>query len=209
MRRLFAAVALLGTLGACSNIPPYVGEPPPTLKDQKAEEAYLAVLARYSGRDEIYDGFDTRIFTGATLQTPAFREARVRRQAAFQVLPPPKVEALLAEEMAEAAKFHDVFFGVHLNDSRYDDFSQKRTIWRLALVTPAGEVTPLEVRRMGRADLNVQAFYPYTGLFWVGYRVRFPITFSNGEPVIPDGTSQVALRVASSLGKTELKMAAH
>jgi hypothetical protein len=205
---LFTAVALLGLLGACASTPPVVGEPAPTLEDPKAEEAYVAVLDRYSGRAEIYDGFDTRIFTGATLQTAAFREARVRRQAIFQVLPAAKVEALLAEEMADAAKFNEFFLGVHVNDYRYDDFAQKRSIWRLALVTPAGEVTPVEVRRIGRTDLNIRAYYPYTSVFWVGYRVRFPTTFANGQPVIPQGAEQVMLRVASSLGQADLKVSA-
>ena len=208
MRRLLVAAVLLGVLGGCANTPPVVGEPAPTLDDPKAEAAYTAVLDRYSGRQEIYDGFDTRIFAGATLQTPAFRDARVRRRALFQTLPAVKVEALLAEEQAEAAKFHEFFLGVHVNDYRYDDFSQRNSIWRIALVTPAGEVTPMEIRRIGRVDLNVRAYYPYTSLFWIGYRVRFPLTFSSGQPVIPEGTDQVLLRVASSLGSAELKMKA-
>ncbi|RKH40526.1 hypothetical protein [Corallococcus llansteffanensis] len=206
MRRLLVAVVLLGVLGGCANTPPVVGELAPTLDDPKAEAAYMAVLDRYSDRQEIYDGFDTRIFAGATIQTPAFRDARVRRRALFQTLPAVKVEALLAEEQAEAAKFHEFFLGVHVNDFRYDDFAHKKSIWRIALVTPAGEVTPVEIRRIGRVDLNVQAYYPYTSLFWVGYRVRFPLTFTSGEPVIPEGTEQVMLRVASSLGNAELKV---
>ncbi|MCY1042953.1 hypothetical protein OV208_16655 [Corallococcus sp. bb12-1] len=206
MRRLLLAVVLLGVFGGCANAPPFIGEPAPTLDDPKAESAYLAALDRYSDRKEIYDGFDTRIFAGATLQTPTFRDARVRRRALFQTLPAAKVEALLAEEQAEAAKFHEFFLGVHVNDMRYDDFANRNSIWRLALVTPAGEVTPVEVRRIGRADLNVRAYYPYTTLFWVAYRVRFPRTFTEGQPVIPEGTEQVMLRVASSLGKAELKV---
>ncbi|MBJ6764036.1 hypothetical protein JGU66_24955 [Myxococcaceae bacterium JPH2] len=207
MRRLLVAV-LVVLSGACASTPPLVGEPAPTLDDPKAEAAYRTVLDRYSARDEIYDGFDTRIFTGATLLTPAFREARVRRQGLFQVLPPAKVESLLADELADAAKFHEFFLGVHVNDYRYDDFAQKRSIWRLALVTPTGEVTPVEVRRVGRADLNLRAYYPYTSVFWVGYRVRFPTTFANGQPVIPPGTENVMLRVASTLGQAELKVSA-
>lgn len=209
MRRLLVATVLLGVLGGCANTPPIVGEPAPTLDDPKQEAAYLAVLNRYTGRQEIYDGFDTRIFAGATLQTPAFRDARVHRRALFQTLPAAKVEQLLAEEQAEAAQFHEFFLGVHVNDPRYDDFAHRRSIWRLALVTPAGEVTPVEIRRVGRADLNVRAYYPYASLFWVAYRVRFPQTFSNGQPVIPEGTELVTLRVASSLGNAELKVHAH
>lgn len=208
MRKPFFAVALLGLLSGCVTTPPTVGEQAPTLPDEQAEQAYRSVLAKYSGRKEIYDGFDTRVFAGATLQTPAFREARVRRQARFQVLPENKVEQLLAEERAEAAQVHEFFLGVHLNDTRYGDFDPKRSIWRLALVTPAGEVTPTRVVRVGRANLDMRAYYPYTSVFWVGWEVHFPTTLSNGQPVIPPGTQQVTFRMASSLGMAELTMSA-
>ncbi|MBN8228242.1 hypothetical protein JYK02_12060 [Corallococcus macrosporus] len=206
MRRLLVAAVLLGMLGGCASTPPSVGEPAPTLDDPKQESAYLSVLDRYSDRKEIYDGFDTRVFAGATLQTPTFREARIHRRAIFQTLPAAKVEQLLAEEMSEAEKFHEFFLAVHVNDYRYDDFAHRNSIWRIALVTSAGEITPMEIRRLGRSDLNVRAYYPYASLFWVTYRVRFPKAFANGQPVIPEGTEQVMLRVASSLGNAELKV---
>jgi hypothetical protein len=208
VRRLLGAVALLGALVGCSNLQPVGVEPTPSLDDPKQEAAYQALLNRYTDRKEIYDGFDTRIFAAATHQTPTFRSARVHRQALFQTLPAQKVEQLLAAEQAEAEQFNEFFVGVHVNEPRYDDFAHRKSIWRMALVTPAGEVTPVEIRRMGRTDLNVRAYYPYTGLFWVGYRVRFPKTFSNGQPVIPEGTDTVMLRIASSLGKAELHVKA-
>lgn len=208
MRKPFATVALLALLGGCVTTPPSVGEQAPTLPDEQAEQAYQSVLAKYSGRKEIYDGFDTRVFAGATLQTPTFREARVRRRAAFQVLPASKVEQLLAEERTEAAQVHEFFLGVHLNDSRYADFDMKRSIWRIALVTPAGEVTPTRIVRVGRADLEMRAYYPYTGVFWVGWELHFPTTLSDGQPVIPPGTEQVTLRLASSLGQADLTVSA-
>ncbi|WP_164018375.1 hypothetical protein [Pyxidicoccus trucidator] len=208
MRTPFATVALLALLGGCVTTPPSVGEQAPTLPDEQAEEAYQSILAKYSGRQEIYDGFDTRIFAGATLQTPTFREARVRRQAAFQVLPENKVEQLLAEERTEATVVHEFFLGVHFNEFRYADFDLKRTIWRLALVTPTGEVTPTRISRLGRVDLNMRAYYPYTGVFWVGWELHFPTTLSNGQPVIPPGTEKVTLRLSSSLGKAELTVSA-
>lgn len=208
MKKLLATGALLGMLSGCSSLPPAVGEQAPTLHDESAEEAYRALLNKYSANQEIYDGFDTRLFAGVTLQTWTFREARVRRQAAFQVLPPPKVEQLLAEERAEAGQVHEFFLGVHVNDYRYLDFDFKRSIWRMALVTPAGEVTPVRIRRLGRADLEMRAYYPYTSVFWVGYEVQFPTVMSTGQPVIPPGTDKVMFRLASSLGKAELKVSA-
>lgn len=208
MKKLLATGALLGMLSGCSTMPPAVGEQAPTLHDENAEAAYRALLHKYSGQQEIYDGFDTRLFAGVTIQTMTFREARVLRQAAFQVLPPPKVQELLAEERAEAAQVHEFFMAVHVNDYRYLDFDFKKTIWRMALVTPAGEVTPVRIRRLGRADLEMRAYYPYTSVFWVGYEVQFPTVMASGQPVIPPGTEQVTFRLASSLGQAEMKVSA-
>jgi hypothetical protein len=201
------ALALLALAG-CARVPPSVGDPAPTLRDLEAERAYTKTLERYSDRGEIYALFDTRLFAGATLQTPAFREARVRRQAAFELLPPAKVDALLQEEMAQAAEAHELFLGVHVNESRYDDFDSRSSIWRVVLVTPSGEVTPLQVRRLGRADLPMRAYYPYVGGFWVGYRVRFPLQHADGTRVIPADSARVTLRLASSLGQLDLDVAA-
>jgi hypothetical protein len=44
--------------------------------------------------------------------------------------------------------------------------------------------------------------------FWVAYRIRFPRKTLDGDAVIPAGTSTVLLRVASTLGKVEMKFPA-
>lgn len=208
MRKPFPLVALLALLAGCVTTPPTVGDPAPTLPDEQAEEAYQNTLAKYSGRHEIYDGVDTRAFVGVTLQSMAFREARVRRRAAFQVLPENKVEQLLSEERTQAAQVNEFFMGVHLNDYRYGGFDLKTSIWRIALVTPTGEVTPIRIIRIGRSDLDMRAYYPYVGVFWTGWKLQFPTVLSNGDPVIPPGTKQVTLRMASALGKAEMTVSA-
>ncbi|AKQ65355.1 putative lipoprotein [Myxococcus hansupus] len=209
MKQRFVAAALVGLLAGCVTTPPTaVADPPPSLPDEHAEHSYRKILARYSDSREVYDGFDTRLFAAVTLQTVPFREARVHRQAAFQQLPAPKVEQLIAEEREKATQSHEFFMGVHFNDAAYADFDYKHTIWRLALVTPAGEVTPSRIRRLGRVNLQTRAYYPYTSIFWVGWEVQFPTQMSDGRPVIPPGTEKVTFRMASSLGKAEMTVSA-
>jgi hypothetical protein len=198
--------ALLLALAGCVTVPPQVGDSAPVLKDERQEEAYQKVLARFSGRDEVYKGFDTVLFATATLQTEAFREARLHRQALFKALPPERVRENLAQEIAAAAGTHELFLGVYVYDYHYDDFDRPNSIWNVELVTPAGTVRPLSVERVGRADMEMRAYYPYTGVFWVGYRLRFPALFSNGALVIPANAEWVLLRLASTLGKAELRM---
>ncbi|MDY7229463.1 hypothetical protein [Hyalangium rubrum] len=206
MKKVLPVAALLGVLAGCTNTPPTIGDPAPQLTDRRAEKVYQDIFERYSDRGEIYDGFDTRLFAGASFQTVAFREARVQRQAQFQLLPKSRVEELLAKERAEAEQFHEFFLGVHVNDYRFDDFDQKDSIWRVVMLTPSVEVEPLSITRVGRADLNLRATYPYLGVFWVGYRVRFPKVLPNGAPVIPESATHIHLRLASTLGHSELRV---
>jgi hypothetical protein len=198
--------ALLGLLSGCTTTPPTIGDPAPQLNDRRAEQLYQEIFDRYSDRAEIYDGFDTRMFTGATFQTMSFREARVHRLAEFQFLPKPRVEELLAKERTEETQFNEFFLGVHVNDSHFEDFSNRHSIWRIVMLTPSVEVEPVSIERIGRANLDMRSMYPYLGVFWVAYRVRFPKVLADGTPVIPDSATHVHLRLASTLGHAELRV---
>ncbi len=200
-----AGCALLILLSsACTLSPPRVGEPGPSVPSVAEEKAYQETLERYTDHAEVYDLLNTRMFTAITYQSWPFREARVHRLALFQVQPRAVVERNLAVERSAFESFHEFFLGVHLNSYRYDDFDRRNSIWRIALVTDAGETTPSSVERIGRSDLNMRAIYPYMDEFWVAYRVRFPRQAANGGPVIPPGTGRFTLRLASTLGKAEL-----
>lgn len=207
MKKGLRVAALMGLLSGCTTTPPTIGDPAPQLNDRRAEKAYQEVFDKYSDRAEIYDGFDTRLFAGATFQSLEFREARVQRQAEFQVLPKPRVEELLGQERTEEAQYNEFHLGVHLNDHRFEDFAdRKRSIWRIVLLTPEGEVEPVSVERIGRSNLDRRATYPYLGVFWVSYRVRFPKLKQDGTPVIPESVSHITLRLASTLGHAELRV---
>jgi hypothetical protein len=201
--------ALLMALMGCVSTPPTLGDAPPGFRDERKELGYQEVLEKYTARAELYSGFDTVMFAAATLQTQAFREARVRREATFKSLTQERVQEILTQELAEAAKTHEFFLGVHVFNYRYEDFDRPSSIWNVVMVTPAGELKPVSVERVGRADLEMRSFYPYMGTFWVGYRVRFPTTYPDGRPVITSGMERVVLRMASSLGKVEMRVHAH
>jgi hypothetical protein len=93
---------------------------------------------------------------------------------------------------------------VNVSDLHFDDFDKANSVWKLMLVTESTEAQPLNVRRAGRADLNMRAIYPYMDDFWIAYWVRFPRILANGSPVVASGTTRVKLRVASTLGRVEM-----
>lgn len=209
MRRgAWALGALACALLGCSMRPPRVGELPPALADQRAERDYQQVLERYTVHREVYALLDTRFLAAATFQSPSFRVARVKRLAAFQSWPSELLTRTLAEEEQQAGQFHEFFFGVHMNTPRYDDFDKKDSVWRIALVTEAGQLAPSSVERVGRSNLNLRALYPYLDDFWVAYRIRFPTRSVTGEPLVPPGTKALTLRVASTLGQADFTVPA-
>ncbi|HZA51591.1 MAG TPA: hypothetical protein VE549_12680 [Myxococcaceae bacterium] len=203
---LAGAIAAAGS-AACRASPPTLGDPPPALENGEAERSYQQLLERYTGRAEVYSGFDTQLFAGATYQAWPFREARVKRLAGFQRMSPEEVEARLKAERADWEKFHVFELGAWTQDYQFDDFDQKDSVWRIALVAESVELLPAEVVRQGRVDQNVRALYPYMGLFWVQYRVAFPRQGPNGSALIPEGTKQLMLRLASTLGRADLRTA--
>ncbi|MBX5480225.1 MAG: hypothetical protein IRZ16_00020 [Myxococcaceae bacterium] len=200
--------AVLVALCGCKAGPPTIGDPPPTLADAEAERAYQALLQKYTGTGEVYQELDTHLFAGATFQAWPFREARVQRMAKFQVMTSEEVQARLGREREEWEKFHVFELGTWTQNPKFDDFDSPKSIWRIALVTGRGELLPVSVERVERVDQNVRALYPYMGMFWVHYRVKFPRTFPDGSPAIPPGTDHVTLRIASTLGRTDLRTGA-
>jgi hypothetical protein len=74
------------------------------------------------------------------------------------------------------------------------------------MLTPLGEVEPVSVERIGRANLDMRAMYPYLGVVWVAYRVRFPKALQDGTPIVPESATHVTLRLASTLGHAELRV---
>ena len=201
--RLAALLLAVGAAG-CAAVPPAIGEPGAQVPDRQAEASYQAALSRVTEHREVYTGIDTQLFTAATYQSPDFREARTRRQAMFQTWPEPKLNDALARERAEAAQVHEVVFGVSIVDRRFDDFDSRNTIWKLYLASDQGEVTPIAIRRVGRANQDLRAYYPYLGDFWTMYTVRFPLTTAAGVPLVGPSTRALLFRMSSTLGQVEM-----
>jgi hypothetical protein len=192
--RALTALGCCALLGCASApIPRVPGDPPPAVKDAAAERAYQDVLERSTRAQGVYDNLDTKVFFRATWQSPAFAEARVRREALFKAMPPAELEARLTAERARLADVTEFFVAVHANDYRFDDLEKKDSMWRMVLVSGDEELKPTSVERLGRTNTEMRSYYSYLESFWVGYRVRFP----KREPGF-------TLKLASAVGRAEL-----
>ena len=202
MRRVAPVLLLLAA--SCATTPPEVGEPGAELPDPRAEERYQAALRRATEHREVYSDLDTKFYVAATYQSADFREARLRRQAQFQTWPPERLAQAIARERTEASQVHEIAFGVMIVDRRFDDLDSRNSVWRLTLVTDQGEVSPLAIRRVGRANQDLRAYYPYLGDFWTLYTVRFPIAVQ-GRPLVSPSTSALLFRMSSTQGQVEMR----
>jgi hypothetical protein len=204
MRVRWVAASAAAVLCACAaHTPPQIGDRGPMLADPGQEKQYQERVDRFSRNAEIYNQLRTRVFAAATYQSWQFRQARVEREGTFKALPRAEVDAQLAEERTQFEQSHEFFFGAFVNDYRQENFSNDK-VWHVALLTGRGEVRPSKIERIGRSDLNMRAYYPYLGEFWVAWRIRFPKKMEDGTPVLAEGDQKVTLRVASTVGKVEL-----
>ena len=200
-----AALVVLLAAGCSSLPPPMVGTPGPELPDARANAAYEALLERYTVKRQIFIGFDTVLFGGVTYESPTFREARIRRRDTFQAQSPAQLALDLKAAEEEGAAFYDFTVGVYVQNPRFDDLDFQSSIWHLALQTPTGEVSPTLVKRVGKANLNTRAYYPYMGDFWTVYRVRFPKAI-DARPLVSEGVQTFTLVLASSLGRADFPL---
>ncbi len=199
---LVAAAAALALLGcAAARLPRVPGDPPPAVRDAQAEGAYQEILARHTKSVAVYDNLDTKVFFRATWQSPAFAQARVRREGLFKALPPAELDARLLEERERLADATEFFVAVHANDYRFDDLEKKDSMWRVVLVAGGEELKPTRIDRLGRTNTELRSYYSYLENFWVGYRVRFPRReLGPGE--------RFSVKLASAVGQTELPFTA-
>jgi hypothetical protein len=199
--------ALTLALGCGGLQPPMVGTPGPELADSQANAAYHALLERYSAKRQVFIGFDTILFGGVTYESPSFQEARIRRRDAFQSQSPQQLALDLQAAQKEGADFYEFTLGVYMQNPRFDDIDFPTSIWHLSLLTPAGAVSPAQVRRVGKANINTRAYYPYIGDFWTVYRVRFPKVL-DAHPLVSPELQTFTVVLASSLGKAEFPLPA-
>lgn len=194
-------VVLLLAGCAAAHLPRVPGDPPPVVADHEAEGQYQELLDRSTRSAALYDNFDTRAFVRAVWQSPTFVEGRVRREAQFKAMSPAETDARLAAEHARCASATEIFFAVHVNDPKYDDFSRPNSMWRLALLIAGQSLAPLSVERLGRTTVEMRSYYSWMESFWVGYRVRFP-------PIQASRGSVLGFQLASAVGQARLEFIA-
>jgi hypothetical protein len=183
--------------GCATAYVPRVSEQPPVARDAAEESVYQQVLERYSEGRAVYDFLDSKLFVRATAQARPFVEARLTRRAHFRNLTPAEQRSELVGELKRLENVTEVFFAVHANDSKDDDFDRPTSVWKLGLTVAGDVLRPSSVRRVGRGSIELASIYPYVDTFWTAYVAQFPK--ASGARAI--------FTVSSSQGQAELPLA--
>ena len=182
-----AALALL-LLAACVHLPNR--QPDPTTDEGEWGEARAAATRRAT----LFDGLDQKASASATWLSPEVREARARRQGAWQAWTPAEVEAAVAREKADADA-DQFLLALYTNDRKASDLEAKGSIWRVEAVWDGQPVRAAKVE-VAEVDATQRQLFPYIGVFDVVYLIRVPHPAGvAGQPV---------LRLSSALGRLEL-----
>lgn len=203
------AGALLCLMGC--GVDPGIRQPPRTdaklrvrIQDPKADADFRAAQEKWTRRAEIYDRMDARSFFAATLLTPDFVEAMNARDASIGLDPLP--EAASSNGCPPA-----VLLGAYMHDSRLDDFTHKKSIWRVSLKTGDGsEFRPAKIKRIGRPDHRLRTSFPFLDRFWVGYLITFEREGAPcGEGQVPDVSWEGSvLELNSIVGRAAMRFGA-
>jgi len=190
-----ACMAWLGGLGCVSLRMTREAEMPVGDSNPLAEAAYGLLLEQHTAEKTLLDGLDTRAMVAATLEQPAFAQARIQRIGHLRAWPENKIETEWENEARRLEGVTEFFIGMQSASPKHNDLDMRSSIWQLSLQVGNEVYFPNSIRRVGRSTMDMRGLYPYMGLSWVGYRVQFPIALT--PPF------RVGLVLSSVLGKAE------
>jgi hypothetical protein len=166
---------------------------------------YVDLLKKWTRAGHIIDDFDEALQVSATLRSPEFRAVYAEKWVKTFRIGPDEAARTREKLMAEGADTWEFHIESDAHRWEINDFSSKKTVWRLALTDDTGrEVTTKEIIATAQRRELEKEFYPYAGLFSRGWTIRFPKTLIDGSPLIGPQTKSLTLRVAGPLGVIDL-----
>lgn len=156
--------------------------------------------------DFSYQALQDVLHVTATFQTIEFRRAYIVRYAHDHQLTTEQREEMLTLARSDTRHFHRFFVTMSGRRYRESDLTHERSAWRVLLLTDQGiQAEPVEVERLHRPGSNVQVYYPSISPFRHAFKIAFPGTNTDGDPVLSSKNAYVILRFAGALGKVDLK----
>lgn len=200
MRRLL--FTLLLALTACA------GQQEPLSLQPQAEltaDDYDDVLARWTRKDEIYDGLDSKLFVFATFHSPEFRKAFLVRHTSVYGKGSEEASRVMLTS-GESEENLELFFSASTSSAQWNDFDELDSIWRITLEGDDGEKVDGKVEKL-KTTANLRVIYPFINDFAKTYAVRFPRMTPLGKPVLSNASKSLKLKISSALGEAQMSWA--
>ena len=123
-------------------------------------DGYAQAVAAATREARRYDGLETVLFLRATLENPAFAEAREQQRAWLLLSSPADLSAAIQQARQQAADGHRLLVAAASDSDSRPDLSFDRDPWRLRLAGDAGICTPRSLTKRRPSEID-RALYPW------------------------------------------------
>ncbi len=174
---------------------------PEAIKLKKVRKSYELVTRAWTRHGLVTADYQQIIEVYATLRSPQWTTASLRREFAFASPSLDTRDAKVAAAQKRSEEFIEFSLLVSTWDRAENTLHRLATSpWTIALVGDKGEiVAPIAIERDKRPDYVIRTEFPAHGDFSSAYRVRFP----NNGLLTPERTS-LTLRVYGVRGAIEM-----
>ncbi len=176
----------------------------PDVVYEGSHRSYLRVLDNWTRSDKIYQNFETDALITATYFSVPMRRAYAAEWTRAFDLPAAESEAMLADQLAQAARGAEFVVQFYTPRMRENDLLSPESSWRLWLIDAEGrKVAPAKISLMKVRHRQEYDFYPIYSEFGQLYRVLFPVVGEDGRP-LKLAAGMVRLRVTGVRGLVDL-----
>jgi len=193
MRRLFAVALMLSLLAGCGLVHE-AKQALPTGPQGPYHDAY----ERWTRCATVYHDLSLVIEARATLRTPQFQQAYLRRYAEDYKLPAADLNRLLADEAAQQGSGVRVLLVAQTGKREWNDLAKTDSVWKIYLQNESGERLPLTDKRHLENRTETSGFF-----YLEPWDEAYALTFGGENDAARFATGRLTLVVASVLGQAE------
>ena len=165
---------------------------------------YSSVLKTWTRSTKVYGSLDTKLFIDATLHSPEFRRVFALAFPDIYGQGGEVTRRELVDLSGGIEQYVNFFISAYTAETKWNDFNQPDSIWRLTLSSNEGiVVSPAQIIQV-KIDANLKAVYPHIDGFDRAYLIRFPLTDPMQRLLLKRDTQSLTLRAASALGVADL-----
>ena len=165
---------------------------------------YSSVLKTWTRSTKVYGSLDTKLFIDATLHSPEFRRVFALAFPDIYGQGGEVTRRELVDLSGGIEQYVNFFISAYTAETKWNDFNQPDSIWRLTLTSNEGiVVSPAQIIQV-KIDANLKAVYPHIDGFDRAYLIRFPLTDPMQRLLLKRDTQSLTLRAASALGVADL-----